>query len=201
MPILPRARLAGRSTACSKLAATVGAIDDAGEIVTRCSLRIDRSLDRQPERGIGILGQPEPRWYFPRALTELLRSFFDAGWNMDGVQEPAFPPDLATPTEPSSWRNLAAIPPVFVVRLRPVTKETNRPRDDRYGTRAAARDVPFGAVGHSVQGVVLALVLCAVPSCRTPSMRPWRLRWRRHFGRPANRRGGRLAALKPTECA
>ena len=97
--------------------------DENGQIITRYLLRIDRYLDLQPERGIGILGQPEPHWYFPRTLTELLSPFFDAGWATDGVQEPAFPKDLAKPADPSSWRNLSAIPPVFVVRLRPITKE------------------------------------------------------------------------------
>jgi 2-polyprenyl-3-methyl-5-hydroxy-6-metoxy-1,4-benzoquinol methylase len=100
--------------------------DEDGEIITRYSLKIDRYRDRQPERGIGILGQPEPHWYFPRTLTELLSLFFDAGWTMDGVQEPAFPPDLTTPTQPPSWTDLSAIPPVFVVRLRPVNKAPNR---------------------------------------------------------------------------
>ena len=97
--------------------------DEDGEIMTRYLLRIDRYLDLQPERGIGIRGQPEPHWYFPRTLTELLSPFFDAGWAMDGLQEPAFPQDQAIPADPSSWRNLSAIPPVFAVRLRPVTKK------------------------------------------------------------------------------
>jgi 2-polyprenyl-3-methyl-5-hydroxy-6-metoxy-1,4-benzoquinol methylase len=96
--------------------------DVDGEIVTRYLLRIDRYLDRPPERGIGILGQPEPHWYFPRTLTELLGPFFDAGWAVDGVEEPAFPKDLATRADPS-WRNLSAIPPVLAVRLRPIAKD------------------------------------------------------------------------------
>jgi SAM-dependent methyltransferase len=97
--------------------------DENGDIITRYLLRIDRYLDLHPERGIGIMGQPEPHWYFPRTFTELLQPFFDAGWAMDGVQEPAFPKDLAKPADPSSWRNLPGIPPVFAVRLRPITKE------------------------------------------------------------------------------
>ena len=65
--------------------------DEDGAIITRYLLRIDRYLGLQPERGIGILGQPEPHWYFPRTLTELLSPFFEVGWAMDGVLEPAFP--------------------------------------------------------------------------------------------------------------
>ena len=53
--------------------------DEDGAIITRYLLRIDRYLGLQPERGIGILGQPEPHWYFPRTLTELLSPFFDGG--------------------------------------------------------------------------------------------------------------------------
>jgi 2-polyprenyl-3-methyl-5-hydroxy-6-metoxy-1,4-benzoquinol methylase len=98
--------------------------DEDGQIITRYLLRIDRYLDRRPERGIGIGGQPEPHWYFPRTLTELLSPFFAAGWALDGIQEPAFAKDLAKPTDPASWKNLPAIPPVLAVRLRPVPHES-----------------------------------------------------------------------------
>ena len=99
--------------------------DEDGAIITRYLLRIDRYLGLQPERGIGIQGQPEPHWYFPRTLSELLSPFFDAGWAMDGVKEPSFPREMARPAEPSSWANLPAIPPVLVVRLRPVAHDPN----------------------------------------------------------------------------
>jgi SAM-dependent methyltransferase len=94
--------------------------DDHGDLVTRYLLRIERYLAIEPELGLGIVGQPQPHWYFPRTITELLSSFFDAGWVLDGIREPAFPGDLATAGSPVSWKTLPSIPPVLVARLRPI---------------------------------------------------------------------------------
>ena len=94
--------------------------DVAGEIVTRYSLRIDRYLGVEPSLGLGIVGQPEAHWYFPRTLTQLLAPFFEAGWAMDGVREPAFSPGDGEATHQWSWSNRPALPPVLAVRLRPV---------------------------------------------------------------------------------
>jgi SAM-dependent methyltransferase len=96
--------------------------DEDGDVQTRYALKISRYRDRAPERGIGILGQPEPHWYFPRTFTELLAPFLAAGWGLDGLEEPAFSADLATPEKPFSWTNYPSIPPVLVVRLRPLPR-------------------------------------------------------------------------------
>jgi hypothetical protein len=77
-------------------------------------------LEQQPARGIGIVGQPEPHWYFNRPLSALLRPCFEAGLVLDGLEEPAFGAADATPEKPHSWSNFPQIPPVLVVRLRPV---------------------------------------------------------------------------------
>jgi SAM-dependent methyltransferase len=93
--------------------------DEGGDVRTRYALKISRYLGSRPERGIGIIGQPEPHWYFPRTLTELLTPFFEEGWVVDGLEENAYPPGMETPERPFAWRNLPAIPPVLVARLRP----------------------------------------------------------------------------------
>ena len=93
--------------------------DEDGDVQTRYSIKINRYLGGAPERGLGILGQPEPHWYFPRTLAELLAPFFEAGWMLDGLEEGAFPPGMETPERPFSWANYPSIPPVLVVRLRP----------------------------------------------------------------------------------
>jgi SAM-dependent methyltransferase len=93
--------------------------DEQGVVTTRYALKISGYAGREPERGTGIVGQPEPHWYFPRTLTELLSPFFDAGWIVDGVQEPTYDPEMATPEKPYSWKNLPSISPILVLRLRP----------------------------------------------------------------------------------
>jgi hypothetical protein len=82
--------------------------------------KVTRYLNLVPAKGIGIRGQPAPHVYFHRPLHALLGAAFRAGLAMDGIEEPAFPPD-PEPRRPAStdWQNYAEIPPVLVVRLRP----------------------------------------------------------------------------------
>jgi SAM-dependent methyltransferase len=92
--------------------------DDGGDVRTRYALKISGYVNRPPELGTGILGQPEPHWYFPRTLTELLLPFLQSRWVLDGLEEPSFPPGMGTPEKPFSWANYPSIPPVLIVRLR-----------------------------------------------------------------------------------
>jgi 2-polyprenyl-3-methyl-5-hydroxy-6-metoxy-1,4-benzoquinol methylase len=41
--------------------------------------------------GTGVLGEPEPHWYFHRPLSALLGTFFAAGFVLDGIEEPVSP--------------------------------------------------------------------------------------------------------------
>jgi SAM-dependent methyltransferase len=93
--------------------------DDGGVVKTRYALKIYGYAGRPAELGIGIAGQPEPHWYFPRTFAELLRPVLAEGWMLDGLEEPALPPEFAAPERPSSWAKLTGIPPVLVCRLRP----------------------------------------------------------------------------------
>jgi hypothetical protein len=51
-------------------------------------------------------------------MTTVLRSCFEAGFVVDGFDEPTFPPDPRL-RSPFSWARRHEIPPVIVVRLRP----------------------------------------------------------------------------------
>lgn len=94
--------------------------DEDGNITTRYALKISEYQDRPPERGIGIIGQPEAHWYFPRTLAELLGPFLRTGWVLDGLEEPAFAAGMGRPDRPFSWTNYPGVPPVLVVRLRSI---------------------------------------------------------------------------------
>ena len=92
--------------------------DRDGEMVTVHGLRITKYLTQEAHRGLGIIGQPEPHYYFDRPLSVLLGECFAAGFMLDGVEEPSFVGHDA-PERPLSWDNYPEIPPVLVARLRP----------------------------------------------------------------------------------
>jgi SAM-dependent methyltransferase len=91
--------------------------DRAGEIVTTRYVRIAAYTQPQAARGLGILGQPAPHYYFHRSLSDLFGACFRAGFALDGMEEPTFPATSSSP-RPLSWANYTDIPPVLVARLR-----------------------------------------------------------------------------------
>lgn len=101
----------------------VAEVVDKGELVTHQAAKINRylSLEGQPERGIGIDGQPEAQYYFSRTLSGYLSLCFEAGFVVDGMLEPPYP---AKKGKVLSWGGLPEIPPVLTVRLRKVTLQT-----------------------------------------------------------------------------
>ncbi len=63
-----------------------------------------------------IIGQPEPQWFFHRPIAALFQAGFDAGFVVDGIEEPGFP--KAGPPKPGvRWHDMPDIPPVMVVRM------------------------------------------------------------------------------------
>ena len=105
--------------------------DNNGVLSTDFSLKIGRYIGREPELGLGIIGQPEPHWYFPKTLEALLAPAFAAGLVLDGLEEPAFPPAAEEPRRAPSWANYPHIPPVLVARFRPETAFVRLPRHPR----------------------------------------------------------------------
>jgi SAM-dependent methyltransferase len=91
--------------------------DQDGELVTVYSVKVSTYLEQGMHRGIGIIGQPQPHFYFDRPLSLLLEEGFAAGFALDGLEEPAFEPG-AKAGHPLGWANFPQIPPVLVARLR-----------------------------------------------------------------------------------
>ena len=73
-------------------------------------------LRERVEWGVALRDQPAPQPYFHRTLSTLLTTCFDAGFVLDGVAEPAFPPGRSS-AQPLSWDLFPLIPPVLVARL------------------------------------------------------------------------------------
>lgn len=93
-----------------------------GELVATYSVKISHYLSERHQKGLGMIGQPAPHYYFSRPLHVLLNAAFRAGMVMDGIEEPAFnhPHDGSTSTnnQPLTWIYYKEIPPVLAVRLR-----------------------------------------------------------------------------------
>lgn len=92
--------------------------DSSGELVATHSVKISKYLSYEPQRGVAMRGQPISHYYFHRSLQMLFNSCFQAGFVLDGLEEPAF-----HPTEEQraalSWLAFEEIPPVLVTRWRP----------------------------------------------------------------------------------
>jgi 2-polyprenyl-3-methyl-5-hydroxy-6-metoxy-1,4-benzoquinol methylase len=91
---------------------------DDGNPRTDYAVRVARYKTAAVSRGIAMLGQPEVQYYFNRPLEMLFAAFFERGFALDYLEEPAFrdaPNDGRV-----HWANFTEIPPVLVVRMRPV---------------------------------------------------------------------------------
>ena len=69
----------------------------------------------------GIAGQPEPQLFFHRPLATLLRAGFDAGFVLDGLEEPIFR-DGGPPTAGVRWTDMPDVPPILIARLKLASK-------------------------------------------------------------------------------
>ena len=91
--------------------------DRDGELVTVYAMKVSNYLQPTQERGMGMVGEPEPHYYFHRPLHELFSACFQAGFALDGLEEPAFGEEHRN-ERPFSWANFSGIPPVMVARMR-----------------------------------------------------------------------------------
>jgi SAM-dependent methyltransferase len=93
--------------------------DTGGELHTLYSVKASKYGGGIAEKGLGMVGQPAPQYYFHRTLTELFTACFRAGFVLDGLEEPTFAEE-ADPNRPLSWVNFRDIPPAMVARMRQV---------------------------------------------------------------------------------
>jgi 2-polyprenyl-3-methyl-5-hydroxy-6-metoxy-1,4-benzoquinol methylase len=108
---------------CFNQAGTTFSVEETtinGEIITTHAIKTTSYLHFSPQKGVGMLGEPAPHYYFDRPLHVLFNACFQAGLVLDGLEEPAFNPphDGSQPSNVLSWANYREIPPVLVARLR-----------------------------------------------------------------------------------
>lgn len=92
--------------------------EEDGKLVHQYYVKVMSYLRPFVSSGIAIVGQPALQYYFHRPLHVLFGSAFAAGLVLDGMEEPAFPPDHPKKPNPLSFANFNDIPPVLVARLR-----------------------------------------------------------------------------------
>jgi hypothetical protein len=90
--------------------------ETGGEVVTRFSVKVSEYATSAVHQGLAIRGQPVPQYYFHRPLGVLFGAFFEVGFVLDGLEEPAFGPD-DEPTRLQGWVNRPEIPPVIIARM------------------------------------------------------------------------------------
>ena len=79
---------------------------------------ISRYTTSYQYKGEGIMGQPEPQWYFHRSVSTLISAWANEGFVVDAMSEPSLPASESTNPNAISWGNLPDIPPILVMRLR-----------------------------------------------------------------------------------
>ena len=91
--------------------------DDAGRTEIHNGVKVFSYLTPFAAKTQGIIGQPEPQYYFHRPLQTLLRPFLESGFMLDGIEEPCLP----VPEEKKAstrWSDMPDVAPILVVRLR-----------------------------------------------------------------------------------
>ena len=89
-----------------------------GQEVAKHSVKMSAYLTVPAGKGTGMPNEPAPHWYFHRPLHELFGACFQAGFVLDGLEEPALMTRNENPYA-LSWSNIPDIPPVLVARLVP----------------------------------------------------------------------------------
>ena len=90
---------------------------ETGRHVVRTGVKVSSYLSPYARKTEGIIGQPEPQWFFHRSLSVLFRFGFEAGFVVDGIEEPSF--SVGEPAKAGvRWHDMPDIPPILVVRMK-----------------------------------------------------------------------------------
>lgn len=90
--------------------------DIGGELVEEYFVKVSRYSVPATTKGLAMLGQPVPHYYFHRPLSILFQPFFSAGFVLDGLTEPSF--GAAADRQKIFDMVFQQIPPALVARFR-----------------------------------------------------------------------------------
>ncbi len=104
-----------------------------GGFVQHYGVRVTDYLNAVEIEGVGIPGQPHPQHYFHRPISMLFNACFEAGFVLDGLEEPAIPPgNENSGTSPLSWARIHDVSQVLVARMRLPSPARTRALKSRY---------------------------------------------------------------------
>jgi SAM-dependent methyltransferase len=90
--------------------------EDTGRHAIRSGVKVSSYLSPCARKTEGIAGQPEPQWFFHRPISVLFALGFEAGFVIDGIEEPRFPGQRSRAGV--RWHDMPDIPPIMAVRMR-----------------------------------------------------------------------------------
>jgi ubiquinone/menaquinone biosynthesis C-methylase UbiE len=91
--------------------------DDHGRFKTENGVKVYRYKSDFQRSTEGIIGQPEPQYYFHRSIETLFGCFFNHGFVLEGIAEPCFPiPEIKKAG--ITWSDMPEIPPVMMCKMR-----------------------------------------------------------------------------------
>ena len=90
-----------------------------GRHVILTGVKVSSYLSPSARKTEGIVGQPEPQFFFHRPISRLFQYGFEAGLVVDGFEELGFSP-MKTQKAGVKWNDMPDIPPILVVRMRHV---------------------------------------------------------------------------------
>ena len=96
---------------------TAELVEERGKLSQIHGVHVSNYLQPTADLSCGIINQPEPHYLFHRPIHMLFASCFGAGFVVDGMEEPAFPPGTNAKSA-FSWAKRPQIPPAMVVRVR-----------------------------------------------------------------------------------
>jgi 2-polyprenyl-3-methyl-5-hydroxy-6-metoxy-1,4-benzoquinol methylase len=100
----------------------------SGRSAIRTGIKVLSYLSPTARKTEGILGQPEPQFVFHRPLSVLFQQGLDAGFVIDGIEEPRLARNR--PLKGAvSWDDMPDIPPILVVRMTLATPAADRSRN------------------------------------------------------------------------
>jgi SAM-dependent methyltransferase len=88
-----------------------------GRNVIHSGVKVSSYLSPFARKTEGIVGQPEPQWFFHRPIGVLFGFGFEAGFVVDGIEEPRLP-EAEKPKAGVRWHDMPDIPPIMVVRMK-----------------------------------------------------------------------------------
>ena len=89
--------------------------DFGGKVHNAYYVKTSDYLISRKIKGIGMLGQPEPQYYFHRPLSEILEICFANRFCLNGIREPSFKDTVSDKLYDKVFKN---IPPAIIFRFK-----------------------------------------------------------------------------------